>query len=88
MTDNNNKNNELLACLINAVKPDFTILPEYVGRIKQKETVTVFSEDGTATEHEVEFFISKESIQGILGLVRQKAGLADDFQIPPKSQSE
>lgn len=74
--------------LINAITPDWTNRSDYINRVKQTEKVTVFAEDGTAIETEVEFFISWESIKAILGLVQKKADIADDLCVPCEPQSE
>ena len=74
--------------LINAITPDWTNRSDYINRVKQTEKVTVFAEDGTAIETEVEFFISWESIKAILSLVQKKADIADDQCVPSEPQSE
>jgi L-rhamnose isomerase len=85
---NNNKNTEVLARLISALNADWNVRGDYIGRVKQKEKVTVFAEDGTPIETEIEFSISFESVRSILKLVREKANLPDDFRIQTESQSE
>lgn len=47
----------------------------YTGRIQQSETVTVYAEDGTPIQKEVSFFISWDTIDQILTMVRNRAGL-------------
>lgn len=64
-----------LATLLAAITPDHHSRSAYVGRVQQTETVTVFAEDGTATEKEVSFWITWDSISQILGLIQKRAGV-------------
>lgn len=87
MTDNN-KNNDPLLRLLNALKADWHNKSDYANQVVQTEKVTVITEDGTPIETEHSFFISMDSIGQVLALVLKKADLPDDFGIPSKSQSE
>lgn len=73
--------------LIGAITPSWYNRDFYSNKIKQKERVTVFTEDGTPIETEIEFFISWESIQQVLKLVHQKARLPDDLGIQIQQES-
>lgn len=84
----NNNNNQVLARLISVLNADWNSRGSFIGRVKQKEKVTVFAEDGTPIETEIEFSISFESVQAILKLVREKADLPDDFRIQTESQGK
>lgn len=74
--------------LISALNTDWDNRAAYINRIKQTERVTVFAEDGTAIEKDVEFFVNWESIKAVLELVRKKAGLEDDFRVSSEPESK
>ena len=58
-----------------ALAPDHHSKAAYVGRVKQTETITVTTEDGTAIEREVTIYISWDSMEEMLKLIRNRAGL-------------
>lgn len=45
----------------------------YTGRIQQTETVTVITEDGISIQKEVSFFITWDTIEKLLNLVKERA---------------
>lgn len=55
-----------------AITPDQHSRGAYGGRIMQTETVTIFSDDGTAFERDVQFTISWDSIVKILDLIEKR----------------
>ena len=63
------------AALKAAISPDFHSRSAYVGRVVQTEDVIIIGEDGTPFETKVSFLISWETIQKILGLVQNRAGI-------------
>ena len=64
-----------------ALLPDQTSVIAYAGKVKQVETVSVFLEDGTAVTKDVTIFISWESIQELLGLIRKRAGIPNSVVV-------
>lgn len=58
-----------------ALTPDHQSQAAYTGRVKQTEIVQVITDEGVAIEKEVTIYISWDSINAILGLVRERAGL-------------
>ncbi|QWY83504.1 hypothetical protein [Rhizobium phage RHph_X2_28B] len=73
--------------LLNATSTDWTNRSNFINKVKQTEKVTVFTEDGTPIETEVEFFITWESIKAVLELVNKKAKLPDDLRVSVKQES-
>ena len=59
----------------NALATDHQSQATYTGRVKQTETIIVYTEDGTPIQKEVSFYISWDSIAEILNLVRLRAGI-------------
>lgn len=47
----------------------------YAGKISQKETVTIYTDDGVAVQKEIEIFITWDTISKMLDMVRNRAGL-------------
>ena len=84
----NQQEKEYVLRLVTAVNPSWYNRGDYSNRVKQTERVTVFTEDGTPIEKDVEFFISWESIQAILRLVQQKARLPNDLCISIEQESD
>ena len=84
MTDNNKNTDEMLQRLLQATSADWSNKSKYANRIQQTEQVTVFAEDGTPIEKEVTFYISMESINAVLSLVRKKALIPDDYRLQTK----
>ena len=64
-----------------ALLPDQASVIAYAGKVKQVETVSVFLEDGTAVTMDVIIFISWESIQELLGLIRKRAGIPNSVVV-------
>lgn len=64
-----------LASIKAAIAPDFHSRAAYTGRVTQKESVTIISDDGTSFEREVEFTVSWDSILKILSLIQIRAGV-------------
>lgn len=81
MKNEQEQQQEYVLRLVTAVNPSWYNRGDYSNRVKQKERVTVFTEDGTPIEKDIEFFISWGSIQAILRLVQQKARLPNDLCI-------
>ena len=84
---NEQEKEQLLLRLIGAVTPSWHNKGYFNNRVKQTERVTVFAEDGTAIEKDVEFYISWESIKAILELARNKANIPDDLRIQIEQES-
>lgn len=72
---NNIVNSEKIKAITAALASDHHSKAAYTGRIEQRETVTVHAEDGTPIQKEVSFFISWDTIDAILTMVRQRASL-------------
>ena len=47
----------------------------YTGRIVQSETVIIHDENGTPIQKEVSFFITWDTIDQILRMARERAGI-------------
>ncbi|MEQ1950899.1 hypothetical protein [Mesorhizobium sp. CN2-181] len=62
-----------LAAYKAAVAPNFLTKGMYLGKVTQREHVTIIADDGTPFEKEVEFHISWDSISKILALISERA---------------
>lgn len=58
-----------------ALIPDQQSVVAYAGKIKQTEKVIVYLPDGTAVERSVDIFVSWDSIQQLLRMIRLRAGI-------------
>lgn len=58
-----------------ALKPDTLSQQAYSGKITQRETVTVFAEDGTPIHKDMDIYLSWDTIAKILAMVSDRAGL-------------
>ena len=58
-----------------ALTPDHHSKSAYVGRISQNISVIVHAEDGTPIQKELSIFISWDSIELIMNMIRKRAGL-------------
>ena len=58
-----------------ALTPDFHSKAAYVGRITQRETFTVSDEDGNPINVERDVIISWATIEQVLSMVRERAGI-------------
>lgn len=58
-----------------ALEPDFHSQGAYAGRITQRETFTVLDEEGNPIHVERDVIISWSSMQELLKMVRERAGL-------------
>ena len=65
--------NDLLKTMKAAISSDHHSRAAYTGKIKQTETVSVTTEEGVVIEKEVTIFISWDSIDELLKMVRERA---------------
>lgn len=56
-----------------AVASDHHSKAAYTGRIQQTETVTVVTEDGISIQKDVSFYITWDTIDKLLNLVKERA---------------
>ena len=67
--------NEQIKAVKAALASDHHSKSAYTGRIQQTETVIVHDENGTPIQKEVSFFITWDSIDQILSMARERAGI-------------
>lgn len=59
--------------IMSALTSDHHSKAAYTGRIQQTETVTVITEDGTSIQKDVSFYITWDTIDKLLNLVKERA---------------
>lgn len=63
------------ARVVAALTPDFHSRAAYTGRLRQQEDVTIILDDGTVVEKTVDIYISWDTIQDMLVMVAERAGI-------------
>lgn len=61
--------------VITALTDNYDSRAAYLGRVTQRETITVYTEDGTPIQTEVDVYITLETVFKILALALKKIGL-------------